>query len=135
MRFQISRLIRKQRIRAGVRFVEAVSGEFGHQIKNLFGLLPGNFPYRAARQKFFALRRHFLAILFPHRAPQDVRFTQRKSRQAIGDLHHLFLIEDHAVGFFENFLQLGQIVGDFFLAMLAVDEIVDHAALNRAGAI
>ena len=33
-----------------------------------------------------------------------------KSGQAVGDLHDLFLIQDDAVGFFQNVLQLRQFV-------------------------
>ncbi len=50
-------------------------------------------------------------------------------------MHHLFLIEDDAVRFFEDFFQLREFVADSGLALLAVDEIIDHATLNRAGAI
>ena len=135
VRLQICRLIGEQRVGAGVRFVEAVPGEFRHQVENLLGLFGGNLSHGASGQEFFALRRHFGVILFAHGAAQNVRFAERKARQAVGDLHDLFLIEDDAVGFFQNFLQLGQIVRDFLFAVLAVDEVVDHAALDRAGAV
>ncbi len=77
------------------------------------GLFRRNFVRRAAGQEFLALRGHFLAVLLAHGAAQDVGFAQRKAGQAVGDLHHLFLIQNDAVGFFQNFAQLGQIVGDF----------------------
>ncbi len=80
MRFQIGGLIGEQRVGAGVRFIETVSGEFRHQIENLFGFFRGNFSRGASGQEFFALRRHFVAVLFAHRAAQDVRFAQAKSR-------------------------------------------------------
>src|ERR1035437_3049986 len=57
------------------------------------------------------------------------------ARQDVGDLHHLFLVDDHAVSLFEQRLQLGQVVGDSLAAMLAIDEVVYHAALKGAGAI
>ncbi len=53
--------------------------------------------------------------------------------QYLGDLHHLFLIEDHAVGRFEYRLQRRVRVADCFLAVLALDEVIDHARLQRAG--
>ena len=81
------------------------------------------------------LRGHFFAFFLAHCAAQKIGFAKREAGEAAGDAHHLLLIEHHAVGFFENFFQLRQIVGDFFLAVLARDEIVDHAALNGAGAI
>ena len=116
-------------------FVESVARELGHQVEDLFGFLGVYFSRRASGQEFFALRGHFLVFLFAHGAAQQVRIAQRKPGQAVGDLHHLFLIQNDAPGFGENLLQLRQIVGDFFLAVLAGDEVVDHAALNRAGTI
>ena len=50
-------------------------------------------------------------------------------------MHHVLLVKDDAVSFFENILQLGQLEGAFRLAVFAVDEIVDHAALDGRGAV
>ncbi len=50
-------------------------------------------------------------------------------------MHHLFLIQDDAVRFIKNFLQLRKFEADLGLPLLAVDEIVDHAALDGAGAV
>src|SRR5216683_5196200 len=135
MRFQIRGLVGEQSVGARVRFIEAVPGEFRHQVEYFLGLLRGNFSYGASGQEFFALSRHFGVILFAHRAAQNVRFPERKTGQAVGDLHDLFLIQNHANGLFENFLQLGQIVRDFLFSVLPVDEVVDHAALDRTGAV
>ena len=74
-------------------------------------------------------------LLFAHRAAQQVCIAQRKSSQTVRNLHHLFLVEDHAPSLGQNLLQLRQIVGDFLLPVFAGDEIVNHAALNRAGAV
>ena len=48
-------------------------------------------------------------------------------------LHHLFLVDDDAVGLFENILRLRDIVDDFFAAMFAIDEVVDH--VHRPGPV
>ncbi len=103
MRFQIGGLIGEERVGAGVRFVEAVAREFGHQVEDAFGFFRGDFSRGATGQEFLALRGHFLAFLLAHGAAQNVGFTEGKSGEAIGDLHHLFLIQDDAVGFFERF--------------------------------
>ena len=50
-------------------------------------------------------------------------------------MHHLFLIENDAVGFLENIFELREFVADFGFAVLAIDEIVDHTALNGAGTV
>ena len=55
------------------------------------------------------MRGHFLFFLFAHGAAEKVGFAEREAGQAVGDLHHLFLVEDDAVGFFENVFQLGQV--------------------------
>ena len=92
-----------------------------------------NFMRGAAVEEFFALRGHLLAVLLAHGAAQDIGLAQRKSGEAIGDLHDLFLIKDDAVGLFQDFARVREVVGDFFLAVLAIDEIVDHAALMGPG--
>ena len=115
--------------------VEAVPGKFGHEIEDAFGFFRRNFVRGATGEEFFALRGHLFAIFFAHGTTQDIGFAEQKAGQPIGDLHDLLLIKNDAVGLSEYFLQLGQIVSDFFLAVLARDEIVDHAALDRARAI
>ena len=67
----------------------------------------------AAGDEFGALRRHFLFFLFAHGAAQNVGLAEREACQAVGDLHHLFLVEDDAVGLFKNVLELREFVGDF----------------------
>src|SRR5271157_614952 len=118
-----------------MRFVEAVARELFHQVKDVDGLLIGNLIFLAAGQEFGALCGHLLFFLLAHGAAENVRFPERETRQTIGDLHHLFLIEDDAVGFFEDVLELREFVGDFCLALFSIDEVVDHAALDGAGAV
>ncbi len=74
-----------------------------------------------------ALLGHLLDLLLAHGAAQQVGFAQRIAGQAIGDLHHLLLVDDDAVGLFQDLLQLRQIVNHFLAAVLALDEVVDHA--------
>ena len=88
-----------------------------------------------AFQEALALRGHFLGLLLPHGAAQDVGIAQRIPGQAIRDLHHLFLIHNHAVGLFQNLFQLREIVGNLLAAVLAVDEVVNHPALDGAGPV
>ena len=97
--------------------------------------LGGIFALRGAFDKALALLRHFLGLLLAHGAAEQIGFTQGVSGEAVGDLHHLFLIHDHAQRLLQNLLQFRQFVFDFLAAVLAVDEIVDHAALNRAGTV
>ena len=135
VRFQIGGLIGEQRVGAGVRLIEAVAGEFFHQVEDAHGFLFGDFVFLAAGQEFGALRGHLFFFLLAHGAAEQVCFAEREAGQAVGDLHDLFLIEDDAVGFLENFFQLREFVGDFGFAVFAIDEVVDHAALDGAGAV
>jgi hypothetical protein len=41
---------------------------------------------------------HLLGLLLAHRAPQQVGAAQRVAADDLRDLHHLFLVHDHAVG-------------------------------------
>ena len=90
---------------------------------------------RGAFHKALALLRHLLGFLLAHGAAQQIGFAQRVAGEPVGDLHHLFLIHDHAQRLLQNLLQFRQFVFDFLAAVLAVDEVVDHAALDRAGAV
>ena len=135
VRLQIRGDVRQIRVGGRVRLVEAVTGELLHQVEDLLDLLLRETLLLRAFEEALALRGHFLGLLLAHGAAQDVGFAQRIAGQAVGDLHHLFLIDDDAVGFFQDLLQLRKIVGHLLAAVLAVDEIVDHAALDRAGPV
>ena len=116
-------------------FVEAVARKLFHQVEDALGLFIGDFVGLASGHELGALRGHLFFFLFAHGAAQDVRFAQRKTRQAVGDLHHLLLIQNHAPGFRQDVFQLRQVVSDFFLPVFPRDEVVNHPALDRAGAI
>ena len=111
VRFEPGGLVREKRVGTRMRFVETVPGEFFHQVENVDGFFLRNLIFVAAGQEFRALGGHFFLFLFAHGAAQDVGFPEGKAGQAIGDLHDLFLIEDHAVGFLENIFELRKLVG------------------------
>ena len=68
MRFQISRLVCQQSVRARMRLVEPVSGEFRHQVEYFFSLFCRDFSCGASGQKFLPLGRH-LGVVLAHTAP------------------------------------------------------------------
>ena len=80
-------------------FVEAVTGKLLHEIEDFFDLLLWQSLGLGALDEALALRGHLLGLLLSHRASQNIGFAQRIAGQAIGNLHHLFLIHDDAVGF------------------------------------
>ena len=93
-----------------MRLVEAVARELLHQVEDLLDLLLREAALQRAGDEALALLGHLLGVLLAHGAAQQVGFAQRVAGQAVGDLHHLFLVDDDAVGLFEQLLQLGQIV-------------------------
>ena len=54
-----------------------------------------------------ALRLHLLADLLAHGAAQQIGLAQRVAGQDLRDLHHLFLVDDDAEGFFQDRLERG----------------------------
>ena len=83
-----------------------------------------------------ALLRHLLGLLLAHRAAQQVGAAEGVAGEHLRDLHDLLLVEDHAVGGFEDRFEARMQVVDRAVAaaVLAVDEVIDHARLQRPGA-
>ena len=130
VRLQPRRVIRQQRVGGGVGFVEAIPGELGHQVedgpRDVLGMMVG----RRACHEVRALLLHLLLVLLAHRAAQQVGLAQRVARNDIGDLHHLFLVDDDAQRLLQQRLQLRQHVLHRAPPPLAFDEVVDHPALD-----
>src|SRR3954468_20601348 len=135
VRLEICGVVREQRIGGRVRFVEAVLGELRHQVEDLFDLALVEAALDRALYKALALLRHLLDVLLTHRATEKVGFAERVSGETLRYLHHLLLINDDAKRFAQDLFQLRQLVFDFLVAVLARDEVVNHAALNRTGAV
>ena len=89
---------------------------------------------RALKEAHFVLA-HQLHYLLAHRLAQHVRIAQRVSSERGGNLHDLFLVEDHAVGGGEYWLQhlqwRARLVGVFAVG----DVLRDHPCLHRPGAV
>ena len=80
-----------------------------------------------------ALLVHLLLDLLAHGAAQQVGFAERIARQHLGDLHHLFLVDDNALRFVDEVIDPRMDRVDLLLAMLA--GVVDRDVLHRAWAI
>ncbi len=115
-----------------MRLIESVARKLRHQVEDLLHLLFGKILLRGALQKTDPLLFHFLGFFLPHRATQDVGFPKGIARQNVRDLHYLFLVNDYAQSLGENRLQLRQFVNNLLPAVFAVNEVVDHAALDGA---
>ena len=128
-------MIRKQGIGRGVRLVKTVSCKLCHQIEDFFDLFLRISPLHRALRKSLALLGHFLGLLLAHGAAQQIGFAKRVAGKPVRYLHYLFLVDDDAQCFLQNFLQFGKFILDFLAAVLAVYEVIDHPTLDWAGTI
>ncbi|MET3868693.1 hypothetical protein ABIC20_006002 [Methylobacterium radiotolerans] len=134
VRLQVGSLVGQQRVGRRVALVEAVIGELGEQVEDLVGLGLGQAALGAALQEPVALRVHLGADLLAHGAPEHVGLAERVAGEHLGDLHHLFLVDDDAEGLLQHRLQLrvrvpGRLVAGVAAELaLAVDRDVGHRA-------
>ena len=133
MRLQPRGLVRHQRIGGGVRLVEAVAGEFFHQVEDGVGLVAGQAVLRRALAELGALLRHLLDVFLAHRAAQQIGAAERVAADDLRHLHHLLLIDHDAVGLLQDRLDARVGIFHFLAAVLARDEAGDQ--VHRAGAV
>ena len=100
--FQPTGLVGDHGIGGGVALIKAIAGELSDQLENHIGLGGWNGLFGGASDKARLLVVHLLLLLLPHGAPQQVGLAERIARQDLGDLHHLFLIDDDAVGLLQH---------------------------------
>src|SRR5215204_2612877 len=120
---------------AGQAAVEAVVRELRHQAEDLAGGLLRDLVLDAARDELLLVDGHLLALLLAHRAAHEVGLAQGVAAEPLRELHDLLLVDEDAVGVLEDLLHLRHEVLDRLLAVVAVDEVVHHAAVERAGAV
>src|SRR3569623_3303577 len=117
-----------RRVRAG----EAVAGELLDELEDLGRPLDVDLELLRAGEERLLLLRHLLGLLLAHRATEQVCAAERVAAQHLRDLHHLFLIDDDAVRVLEHRLEPRVHVVGRLSAVLDVDVLIDHAALERA---
>ena len=133
MRLEISRLVGHHGIGGGVGFIESVAGEFLQQVENLVGLfLRDIVGLGTTLHEQRTLFLHYLDLLFTHRPAQQVRTPEGVAGQNLGRLHHLFLINQNAVGFLRDRLEQRMRVFDFHLAVTAANEVRNQIHRTRA---
>ena len=127
---EICGLIGNQGIGRRMAFVEAVIGKFREEIENLVRRRALKPLFQSTRHKAFALGIHFRFDLFTHGPAQQIRFPQRIARKQLGDLHHLLLIDDHPMGFFQDRFEHGMEIFDLFLSEFAraINRNIRHGA-------
>ncbi len=105
MRLQPGGMIGDQGIGRRVALVEAVTGELVDQVEQFVGLARLDVLPPAAFDKTRALGVHLALDLLAHGAAQEVGFAEAVTCQYLGGLHHLFLVDEDAVGFLQHLLQ------------------------------
>ena len=135
VRLQPGGLVGDKRIGGGVRLVEAVLGELFHQVEDRRGELRVDVVLFRTGLELDALLGHLLGLLLAHGATQQVGAAEAVATHDLGDLHHLLLVHDHAVGRLQDRFQQRVRIADFGAAMTTVDEVVDHAGVERAGTV
>src|SRR5215510_4410619 len=73
---------------------------------------------------------HLLALLLAHRATHEVGFAKCITGKLLRELHYLLLVDDDPVGVVQNLLHLRHEVTHGFLAVVALDELIDHATIE-----
>jgi hypothetical protein len=136
VRLQIRGLVGDHRVRGRVALVEAVGRERLHLVEDRDRSLAVGGPMRLrALEEAVALRRHLLRLLLAHGAAEVVGVAERVAGERLRDLHHLLLIDDDAVGVGEDRLERGMQILDRLAAVLALDELRDHAAVEGTWSI
>ena len=133
MRLHIGGVIGHQRIGGGVALVEAVVGEFCEQLEDRIGLPLRHAVLDRAGDEDRALLFHLGADFLAHRAAQQVGVAERIAGHHLGDLHHLFLVDDDAERLFEDRLQHRVQVFRLLVAVLA--RAIGRNVRHRAGPI
>src|ERR1039458_10661330 len=87
-----------------MRFVETVASELFHLVEDFASRGLWMAQGCGSTHETVALLSHLFGILFAHRSAEQVGLSERIAGQDVGDLHHLFLINDHAQRLFENAL-------------------------------
>ena len=95
----------------------------------------GNLLFGGSGHEDVALLGHLGGVFLAHGAAEQVGAAERVAADDGADLHDLLLVDDDAEGLVEDGLEFGEEIFDGAAAPLALDEVVDHAALNRAGAV
>ena len=114
-----------------MRFVKSVPGEFFHQVEDFHRQLAVDAVFLRPVFKDRTLLGHLFRLFLTHRTTQHVRAAERIAGKHLGDLHHLFLIQDDAIGWLQYRLQafvlpLNVRVGNLFSPVLTVDKVIYH---------
>ncbi|MNS76002.1 hypothetical protein D3C72_1095350 [compost metagenome] len=114
-----------------MRFVKSVTGEFLYQVEDFYRQLTVNATAFRPLFKGAALLGHLFRLFLTHCTTQHIRAAKGVAGKLLSNLHHLFLVQDNAVGWLKNGFQtlvlpLDVRVRDLFATMLTVDKVIYH---------
>ncbi len=75
----------------------------------------------------------FAPVFARHHPPEHIGIGHIEPAIGIGDLHHIFLINHHAVGLFELLLKYGVWIDDRRGVVMPTDVLAHHARTGHAG--
>ena len=135
MGFEIGRLVGNQTIGRRVRFIEAVSREGDDQVPELLRDLLRNSITDSARDVVRVKPGDDLFLLLADSLDTFVGFAQLDVPHAVQNPHHLFLIDHHSVGLFQNRVDRGVHFSRWLATMLHIDVFHHHPAFQRTRSI
>ena len=114
-----------------MRLVKTIAGKFFHKIEDGFRKIGVNISLNRPFGKQAALLCHLIWVFLTHRFAQNIGTAKRVIAKHLGNLHHLFLIKNNAIGVGQYRCELWMWVHDFRAAVLSIDKIVNHTRLQR----
>ena len=102
MAFQPCRLVRYERVRRRMGFVEGIGGERAHLVEDLVRGLPRHAVGLCALYEDLPLLLHHIVLLLGHRAAHEVGAPVGVAAERAADLHDLLLVDDAPVSHVEN---------------------------------
>ena len=133
MSLEVGRPVGDEGIADAVGLVECVPREWFDQVKHLGGKRTVKTLAQSSINKPVALLRHQGGNLLAHGLPHRVRLAQGIAGKPLQDQQHLVLVDDHTIGFVQEFLQAGMRISDAPASVLGLDESVN--VLHRARTI
>ena len=133
MRFQPGCLISDQRVARGMALVQAIARELVDRIEQFVRFFGRDVVAAATLDEARALRVHFRLDLLAHRPPEQIGFAERVTGEHLRRLHHLFLVNEDAVGLAQQILEQWMRVSNLGPPILAVAE--HRNVVHRAGSI
>ena len=102
MYFQPGGLVGYISIGRRMTFVKTILCKFFNKRKYLFCFIFLDALFFCACDKLNGQFSHERFNLFSHGSPHNIRFSQGKSCNFMGDLHYLFLVDNNSVCFFQD---------------------------------